>query len=90
MPLFQDKYREETRRLAGHDYASPDEYFVTICTGGNREWFGEVKHRKLFLNTIKEPIRAGVIHLPKTRVTRNDCALIQIRCDKLESHEWCS
>ena len=33
----------QSRRLAGHDYAAPGWYFVTVCTHGRRHAFGEVR-----------------------------------------------
>ncbi len=50
MTLFKGKFRVESARLPGYDYASPGAYFVTICTQGRRHWFGEVKNGFMSLN----------------------------------------
>ena len=42
MSLFQNKYRNETTRLQGHDYSKPGYYFITICTEGRIHFFGEI------------------------------------------------
>ena len=42
MTLFKNKYRVESARLKGYDYSLPGQYFVTICTKGMVEWFGEI------------------------------------------------
>ena len=40
--LFKDKYRIESTRLPGWDYASSGFYFVTICTHERAHYFGDV------------------------------------------------
>ena len=40
---FRDRYRVESTRLAGWDYASPAAYFITICTGRRRLYFGTIQ-----------------------------------------------
>lgn len=42
MRLFKDKYRIESNRRPGRDYAAPGRYFVTICTKNRQPWFGDV------------------------------------------------
>ncbi len=37
-------------RLKDHDYSTPGYYFVTICTKGRVEWFGEIKDGAMALN----------------------------------------
>ena len=37
-------------RLIKYDYSQSGWYFVTICTNHMRQWFGEVKDRKMILN----------------------------------------
>jgi len=54
MTLFKNKYRIESARLKGYDYSSPGEYFVTICTKGMVEWFGEVVDGIMKRNDIGE------------------------------------
>jgi len=40
--LYKGKYRVETARLQGHDYADPGWYFVTICTRDHACVLGQV------------------------------------------------
>ncbi|MEK7563855.1 MAG: transposase [Patescibacteria group bacterium] len=44
MALFRDRYRVETARLVGRDYAEAGMYFVTVCTQGRYPWFGEIRN----------------------------------------------
>ena len=41
--LFKGKYRIKSARLPSWDYSSAGFYFVTICTKGMGEFFGEIK-----------------------------------------------
>ena len=50
MGIFKNKYRIESARLNGWDYSQPWWYYVTICTKGMKEWFGEVKNGEMVLN----------------------------------------
>ena len=43
MTLFRKRYRIESARLIGRDYAEPGAYFVTLCTKGKQCWFGEIR-----------------------------------------------
>lgn len=54
MTLFKNKYRIESARLKGYDYSSPGEYFVTICTGGMIEYFGNVVNGEMNRNDVGE------------------------------------
>lgn len=38
--------------MKGYDYSEPGEYFVTICTKGMKEWFGDVRNGKMILNEV--------------------------------------
>ena len=51
-PLFRNRQRYNSLRYAGRDYSLPGKYFVTICTAGTKEWFGEVKISKMYLSEI--------------------------------------
>ena len=48
--LFRGKYRNESFRLAGHDYASGGKYFITICTHGMIPYFGNISCAKMILS----------------------------------------
>jgi REP element-mobilizing transposase RayT len=39
-------------RYTGRDYSRPGKYFVTICTAGKKEWFGNVIKSKIHLSEI--------------------------------------
>ena len=41
-------------RLKGYDYSQPGEYFVTICTKGQKHLFGEVVNGEMNVNSIGE------------------------------------
>ena len=43
MTLFRNKYRVENIRKRGWDYSLPGYYYVTICTKGKKNFFGEVR-----------------------------------------------
>lgn len=55
MTLFRDRYRIESTRLPGWDYASAGGYFVTICTRNRECFLGAVVDGKMVLSA------AGVI-----------------------------
>lgn len=40
--LYKNQYRIEPARRPGWDYGNDAFYFVTICTGHRRHWFGEI------------------------------------------------
>ena len=42
MTLYNNKYRIEPARLAGHDYGSNGAYHITICTKNRLHHFGEI------------------------------------------------
>jgi putative transposase len=42
MTRFRNRYRVESTRLQGWDYASAGWYFVTLCTRDRTCWFGDI------------------------------------------------
>ena len=54
MTKFQDKYRVESARLRGWDYASAGWYFVTICTHHRACIFGRVVDGDVELSPLGE------------------------------------
>lgn len=52
--LFKNKYRIESTRLPGWDYASAGVYFVTICTKNRECFFGEIIAQEVHLSPIGE------------------------------------
>jgi putative transposase len=52
MTLFKNKYRIESTRLKGWDYAAAGWYFVTLCMRGRECFFGDVKDGEMRLSMI--------------------------------------
>jgi putative transposase len=52
--LYRDRYRIESARLKGWDYASAGCHFVTICTGKRKCFFGEVVAGEIRLSMAGE------------------------------------
>ncbi len=52
MPRFKNKYRIQTTRLPGWDYASAGWYFVTICTRDRQSFFGHIADGIMHLSTL--------------------------------------
>jgi putative transposase len=50
--LYRDKYRVESTRLKGWDYAADGWYFVTICTRGRECFFGKIVDQRMRLSKI--------------------------------------
>ena len=48
--LFQDKYKVDSTRLKWQDYADDGWYFVTICSGKRKIFFGNIVDFKVVLN----------------------------------------
>ncbi|MFA5097724.1 MAG: transposase [Candidatus Margulisiibacteriota bacterium] len=57
MTLFVGKYRVESARLKGWDYSSKGYYFVTICTGNRRHYFGKIVNGKMALSEMGQIIQ---------------------------------
>ncbi len=49
---FKGKYRIASARLQSWDYGSNGMYFITICTGDRRHFFGEVVQGKMVLSHV--------------------------------------
>ena len=61
MTLYHDKYRIESVRLPGWNYAHDGSYFLTICTH-NREYFlGEILNGKMSLSLFGEIVREELL-----------------------------
>ncbi|HUX53328.1 MAG TPA: transposase [Williamwhitmania sp.] len=52
MVKFQNKYRIPSTRLQHWDYGQPAAYFVTICTKGRENHFGDVVNGKMNLSGV--------------------------------------
>lgn len=51
-PKFQNKYRIESARLKGWNYAAKGSYFITICTDDRIHYFGENENEKMIYSPI--------------------------------------
>jgi len=67
---FKDRYRVETARLCGKDYAETGTYFVTVCTKGMECWFGEVRNERMVLNAVGMIVVEEICGIS---IHRNDC-----------------
>lgn len=65
MTLFKQRYRIESSRLPGWDYASAGWYFVTLCTGGRECFFGDTTGDHVRLSPIGEIARGHWVGLPR-------------------------
>lgn len=54
MSLYQKKYRAESARLVGRDYAGGGKYYVTICTLNRACWLGEIIGIEMKLSPLGE------------------------------------
>jgi putative transposase len=52
MHLFRQRYRIDSARVPGWDYAQPAAYFITVCTHGRIPWFGTIRHGRMGLSDI--------------------------------------
>ncbi len=62
--LFLDKFRRDSRRLKGHDYASPGIYFITILTMPRILFFGKLINQKMNLSPIGKIVLKNWIKIP--------------------------
>ncbi|HKI79722.1 MAG TPA: hypothetical protein VKA26_14370 [Ignavibacteriaceae bacterium] len=67
MGFFKNKYRIESSRLKEWDYSTPWWYYVTVCTKGMKEWFGNVKGSKMILNECGEIVKEEWLKTKETR-----------------------
>ena len=49
---FKEKYRIPSTRLQSWDYGSNGMYFITICTGDRRRFFGKIVQGKMMLSHV--------------------------------------
>ena len=66
MALYRGRYRVESTRLPGYDYASAGWYHVVLCTNGRAPWFGEVVNGIMGLssagcNVVDEWLRTPIV-----------------------------
>lgn len=65
MTKFKDKYRIETARRPGWDYATEGWYFVTICTANRQCYFGEIVNGEMVLTAVGETAVTFFQAIPK-------------------------
>ncbi|MCZ4694498.1 hypothetical protein DWB61_05535 [Ancylomarina euxinus] len=61
MTKFQNRYRIESHRKPGWNYADAGDYFITICIDQMQCILGAVKHSKMELNRFGEIVQAELI-----------------------------
>ncbi|HSF82059.1 MAG TPA: hypothetical protein VLA49_12535 [Anaerolineales bacterium] len=64
MKSHKGRYRNESSRLPGWDYASPGYYFVTIVTERRRLLFGNTLHGEMPLSLLGEIAQRCWIEIP--------------------------
>lgn len=64
MTLFKNKYRVETTRLKGWNYASEGYYFITVCTKNREHLFGHIENDSMKLNVFGEIVKHCWYDLP--------------------------
>jgi REP element-mobilizing transposase RayT len=67
MTRFKDRYRIESARLPGWDYAAAGCYVVTVCTQQRRHFFGEVVDGEMELSPIGEIVADEWLHTAHVR-----------------------
>ncbi len=51
-PFYKKRWHNISLRYPGRDYSLPGKYFVTICTGDKRKWFGTIVNGEIQLSDI--------------------------------------
>lgn len=67
MTLFKEKYRIETTRLPGRDYAAGGAYFITICTQNKVCAFGRIVDKQIQLSPIGSIVADFWSKIPSVR-----------------------
>lgn len=64
MEKFQNKYRIPSARLKNWDYAANGAYFITICTGKRKHYFGNIENGIMHLSGIGEIAEKYWLEIP--------------------------
>ncbi|MHB1355027.1 MAG: transposase, partial [Anaerolineae bacterium] len=64
MPIEPELHHRRSIRLAGYDYTQAGAYFVTVCTQGKIEFFGEVISERVHLNLLGNIVTRYWLALP--------------------------
>ncbi|MEA2077997.1 MAG: transposase [Candidatus Marinimicrobia bacterium] len=62
--LYQNKYRTDSMRLKGWDYAQNGMYFITIRTAWKGNIFGQIKNNKMILNSLGKITKRFLMDIP--------------------------
>ncbi|MCJ7784874.1 MAG: transposase [Desulfobacterales bacterium] len=57
--------KRKPNRLRDYDYSQDGYYFITICTRGRKEFFGNIREGKLDLNRYGETVNQSWYDLPR-------------------------
>jgi putative transposase len=61
----QDRHRRRSIRLTGYDYAAAGAYFVTLCTHGRADLFGDIAGAEMRLNEAGRLVQEVWTGLPE-------------------------
>jgi len=64
MKKYQNKYLIESACPSYWDYGSNAYYFVTICTGNRKHYFGKIQENKIQLSSIGEIANTCWLEIP--------------------------
>ncbi|HLG93855.1 MAG TPA: transposase [candidate division Zixibacteria bacterium] len=67
MKYNPDAHHRRSIRLKGYDYARAGAYFVTICTQGRENLFGEIKDGEAELNAFGKVVKSEWLKTPDIR-----------------------
>jgi putative transposase len=70
-------HKRKTIRLKGFDYSQPANYFITLCTFGKHNLFGEIIHEEMQLNALGKIVQE---EWQKTAAIRNNVVLDAFIC----------
>ncbi len=70
-PRFKNKYRIDSSRLVGHDYSSPGNYFITICTRKKNPYFGICQNGGIVLSELGLVLQKEWLKTPGIRKEMN-------------------
>ncbi|MGM0531587.1 MAG: hypothetical protein ACQER7_09560, partial [Bacteroidota bacterium] len=68
---FQDKYRIPSARLPGYDYSRQGKYFITLCTGDQGCYFGNIENQTMFLSESGKIVQEQWMETPDIRPDMN-------------------
>lgn len=57
--------KRKRTRLKGYDYSLPGMYFITICTKGRKQLFGEIINGEMKLNILGEIVHREILNIER-------------------------